>query len=122
MLINHVKGRQQTLKLLKHLKKRRLSATLFFCFINYAVKDLHEKDIFNTMILPVVKDLKIPFYTIDINQMHQVMSFCDVMVANCHQEILNYFLTLGGKSCIIGEYAQPICGNKDIGVFSNVED
>jgi hypothetical protein len=89
IVVNHPKNRQQLYEIFEVISGTGIKTDVFFVFTQYAVRNLHEKDVFNTLTKPVMdRELK-RFYTLNIDGLVNVMMLCDVIIAT------TYLVSLG---------------------------
>ena len=113
VVVNHSRNRSQLYDVLEVIGELDKPKSLFFVLLNYSVKELHEKDIFEDLVQPLLnKNIK-TYYTVEQGAMIKSLMLCDVIVAT------NYIVPLS----FAGQYGK--CGivyNPIISEVANIKD
>ncbi|OPY73301.1 MAG: hypothetical protein A4E64_02632 [Syntrophorhabdus sp. PtaU1.Bin058] len=89
IVVNHPRNRQQLYEIFEVISDADIKTDVFFVFTQYAVRNLHEKDVFNALTKPVMdRELK-RFYTLNIDGLVNVIMLCDMIIAT------TYLVSLG---------------------------
>lgn len=90
-IINHVKGRNHFVRILRMISELPFPTPIFFVFVNYAVKDIHEKHIFEQMFLPEIKKAGREFYVVDIQEAGKALAVSDLVIATNYNLLTNFY-------------------------------
>lgn len=89
VVVNHTKNRVQLHEIIDTIAELNIKKSVYFAMRNYAVRDLHENDIFNDFMKPHLEKKLKRFYTVEAGGTVKALMSCDVIIAT------NYILLLG---------------------------
>ncbi|MDD5007462.1 MAG: hypothetical protein PHU49_12190 [Syntrophorhabdaceae bacterium] len=89
VVVNHPRNRQQLYEIFEVISQSGIKTDVFFTFTNYAVRNLHEKDVFNALTRPVMdREIK-KYYSLNTGNLVNVVMISDVVIAT------TYLVSLG---------------------------
>lgn len=80
VLMNHVQKRNELKETVKTIAETGIKFNLFFCMLNYAVKELHEYDIIRELLIPDFSKYIKQIQFIDIIDLTQVLISMDCLI------------------------------------------
>ncbi len=81
VVVNHSRNRAQLYDVLETIGELDLQKSVFFVFLNFSVKELHEKNIYNDLIQPVLKRTVKSFYTVETGALVKSLMLCDAIIS-----------------------------------------
>jgi len=99
-LVNHAKNRYPLYEIIDAIAQFHGEKVVFFDMLNYAVKDLHERDIFDDLIRPKLEQKIGAFYTADEHALVETLMLCDVFLSTSYM-VQSSFATRYGKTAVV---------------------
>lgn len=84
VVVNHSRNRLQICQILEAIGELNIKKLVFFCFLNFAVKELHEKDVFKDMIEPCLKKNIKHYATVEAGGLIKALMISDMIVATSY--------------------------------------
>lgn len=81
VLVNTAKNRTQIHRVLEIVSQLTIAYKLFFVYVDFAVRDLHEKDVFEDLIQPVMERTVKRWYNVECGGAIKSLMLGDVMIA-----------------------------------------
>jgi hypothetical protein len=122
MVVNHGKNRAQLYEIIEAIGELDLPKSVFFVFLQYAVKELHEQDIFNDLTRPVLEREIKNFYTVDTGAMIKALMLCDVVVSTNYIVPLSFAGKYGKMGIVYNPLKEEILNYNDVSFTSSIKD
>jgi len=106
--INHPKGRLEQARILRALKDLPFKCMVSIVTVNYAVKDLHEMNILQSMIIPIIEKEQIQFYYTDLEKSYLALAPCDLIIGMEGSPLMNLWVRQYEKPFLITSSSQTI--------------
>ncbi len=81
VVVNHSRNRYQLLDVLEAIGEIDVPKSVFFVFLSFSVKELHEQDIFKDLIRPSLEKNVKKYYTVETGALIKSLMLCDAIVA-----------------------------------------
>ncbi|MFZ5861386.1 MAG: hypothetical protein ACOYXR_00855 [Nitrospirota bacterium] len=115
VIVNHVRNRQQLLEVFAVIGKLGVPTTVFFVFLNFAVKELHEKDIFDDLLKPTLDKTIGAYYSVDSAGMIRALMLSDAMVATQPMLQLSFGARYRKTGIVYNPLARAVGSGDDVG-------
>jgi len=84
VIINHARNRQQLHEMINTISDLQIPMTVFFCLLDYTVKELHELDIYNDITKPLLQKAFGNFYTVEPGGIISALMISDVIISTIY--------------------------------------
>lgn len=121
MLVNHGKNRAQLHEIIEAIGEVDVPKSVFFVFLQYAVKELHEQDIFNDLTKPILERVVKNFYTVETGAMIKALMLCDVVVSTNYIVPLSFAGQYGKAGVVYNPLKTEILNYKDVCFTNSIE-
>lgn len=121
VIINHSRNRQQLYEMINAISELKIPMTVFFCLLDYSVKELHEMDIYNDITKPLLTRAFDKFYTVEPGGIISALMISDVIISTIYMVPLEF----ANKNNKIGLVYNPLLDEipqvDDIAIIANPE-
>lgn len=114
VLVNHPMNRIQLNEIIDLVAEIDVKKYFFFCFVDYAVKELHEKDIFNDFIMPNLKNKIRQFYTVEAGGIIRALMLSDVIIATTYIMGVGFAKTYKKKGIVYNPLKPTVSHFEDV--------
>ena len=102
LIMNHVNQREQLKSILNIILSLPVPVTISICLLNYAVKELHEQEIFKDIFYPVLKDKIKEISFIMLKGMPRMIACADAFITTRETALASFAQNLG-TTVFVGE-------------------
>ncbi len=118
VIINHPKNRVQLYEIIDVIADLEIKKSVYFVFRNYAVRDLHENDIFNDFIRPVLEKKLKRFYMVEAGGAIKALMNNDVIISTNYALLLSFANRYNKTGIVYNPLKKEVSQIKDV-VFTN---
>jgi len=114
VIINHTKNRVQLQEIVNAIADLTIKKSVYFVLRNYAVRDLHENDIFNDYMKPHLEKKLRKFYTVEPGGTVKALMSCDVVIATNYILLLSFAGRYNKKGIVYNPLRMEVPQVKDV--------
>lgn len=114
VIVNHVKNRQQLKDIFEAVGALGVPTTVFFVFLNFAVKELHENDIFQDLMRPALEQAVGAFYSVESGGFVRALMLGDVTVATDYMLQLSFGARYGKVGVVYNPLRERVDHIKEV--------
>lgn len=99
-VVNNPRNRPQLNEIFETIGSAKFEKEMIFCFVNFAVREYHEGDIFELMLRPVLEKTMKKFFVVQAGGIVKSLMFSDVIISTTHIVPLE-FAARYGKTAVV---------------------
>jgi len=121
IIMNNSKNRTQIHAIIETLATLNIKKSVFFAFLNYTVKQLHENDVFDDLIAPVLRNKIGKYHRVEAGSTIKALMSCDVIIATSYVLPLSFAGEYGKTGIVYNPLKEEIPHIKDV-TFTHTTD
>lgn len=121
VVVNNSRNRYQLYDVLDVVGRFDKPKSVFFVFLEYSVKELHEQDVFNDLIKPALDDKVKQYYTVEPGAMIKSLMLCDAIIATSYIVPLRFAGQYGKRGIVYNPVMSELSHVEGV-QFTNTKD